>query len=63
MDRATKTYHVSKIFDWFEDDFGGGEAGVLSFLKKYGSKENAAFLSKNKVRIEHLDYSWKVNSQ
>lgn len=63
LDRASKTYYVSKIFDWFEGDFGRGEAGVLNFLKKHGSKEDAEFLNRNKVRIKYLDYSWKINSK
>lgn len=44
---------ISKIFDWFEEDFGG-EQGVVEWLNRYSEKEvqsTAGF----------LDYNWSVN--
>lgn len=64
LDQAERTYYVSAIFDWFEKDFyGGGQDGVLKFLKKYGSSENRQFLQSHDVNIEHIDYDWSLNSQ
>ena len=63
LNRDTKTLYVSKIFDWFQEDFGGDEAGVLEFVKRFSSKSDREFLSKNRVRVRYLDYSWKLNSQ
>ena len=34
---------VSKIFDWFTEDFGGNEKGILAFIERY-SPENRKLL-------------------
>lgn len=50
---------ISKIFDWFSDDFegGNGEQGTLNFISKYNI-EAGRFSSYNT-----LDYNWKLNKQ
>lgn len=62
--RADGTLEVSKIFDWYEDDFG-----MLGFyLSRHAAalgldEQTAAKLSKGKVEIEFLDYDWRLNSE
>ena len=56
VDRASKTVRLSRLFDWYKDDFGG-EAGVRTLLTKHFDPEVATF------RIEYLDYSWDLNAQ
>lgn len=63
LDRADRVYYVSKILDWFQEDFGGSERGVLRFLKKYSSADDRKFLEENRVRIEYLTYDWTLNAQ
>jgi hypothetical protein len=63
LDQKDRVYRVSRIFDWYEEDFGGSSDGVLAFLKKYSDEADRAFLEKNKVRLEHLPYDWSVNSR
>ncbi len=56
------TLHLSKIFDWFEDDFGG-KKGVLAFVRRYaegGLKAGLEALG-DAVRLRHLDYDWALN--
>ena len=45
--------YLSKIFDWFEDDFEAG--GVIGFLGRYepGFKRFEAF--------DTIDYNWRLN--
>jgi len=45
---------LSKIFDWYKEDFGG-EAGVLTFLKKYRSGKS------DFKKISYQDYDWGLN--
>ena len=45
---------LSKIFDWYKEDFGG-EAAVAAFLKKYRSGK-ADF-----KKITYQDYDWSLN--
>jgi hypothetical protein len=60
LDRAAKTLYVSKIFEWFAEDFGG-EAGVLRFVGKYASESDREFLEKSRVRLRYLEYRWELN--
>lgn len=48
---------VSRIFDWFEDDFGGAD-GVLAFLRRHtpGREPPVARVA------GHLDYDWTLNA-
>lgn len=51
-----KTMRLSKIFEWFQADFGG-EAGVRKLIEKQFDAKAAA------AKIEWLDYSWQLNEQ
>lgn len=48
------TVHVTKILDWFKDDFEQWGGGTLPFLRKYLSKKIGS-------KVEYDDYSWKLN--
>ena len=63
LDRKKKTFYASKILDWYQEDFGDSEAGVLKFLRKYASESDAKFLGETKVRIRYRDYDWHLNSK
>ena len=53
--------YISKIFDWYDEDFGGNDKGVIEFIKKYAPKEVSEYLTKQKVGIEYLKYDWNLN--
>ena len=46
--------HLSKIFDWFEEDFES-QGGILSFISHYDARV-ATYES-----FEMLDYNWSLN--
>jgi hypothetical protein len=47
---------ISKIFDWFSDDFKK-DGSLIDFLNKYSAiKINA------NARIKYKDYNWNLNS-
>jgi hypothetical protein len=51
---------VSKIYDWFIEDFGGSEETVLHHLQQYAAPELAARLEAiGKLSNEH--YDWSIN--
>ncbi len=52
---ANKTAELSKIFDWFKDDFGGA-AGALAFINKRRSTPLPA-----DTKISYQDYDWGLN--
>ena len=69
VDRTTGTVTLSRIFDWFDEDFDGSE-GIRGFLAEHAADLDSipaadrAWLasSRSKIRIRHFDYDWTVNA-
>jgi hypothetical protein len=60
-DEKKKRIVVSKIFDWFKEDFGGDE-GVLKFLRAHAPAASKGFLESLSAKsIETSDYDWSLN--
>ena len=51
---------VSSIYDWFEEDFGGSETGVIKHLRQYADADLKAGLEKID-RIDNDSYDWNLN--
>ena len=51
---------ISKIYDWFEEDFGGSTDGVIAHLRNYAAGETAKRLAKVS-RISNFEYDWDLN--
>ena len=60
FDSKKGVLHLSKLFDWYEDDFVKWGGGVNKVLNKYGPKAAKETLKK-KPDIEYLDYDWNLN--
>lgn len=56
VDHAHKTVRLSKIFEWYREDFGG-ESGIRKLLREQLGDKVATY------RIEYQDYSWALNRQ
>lgn len=55
--------HVTKIMDWFADDFEQWGGGRVAFLRKYlpADKQRQIDAARGKVELEFQDYSWDLN--
>ena len=51
---------LSKIYEWYQDDFGGNETGVLIHQQKYVKGNWANSLNEDELGIEYL-YDWRLN--
>jgi len=62
LDREGRVLKVSKVFDWFSEDFET-TGGVLPFVTLYAPPEEAAWLQENadRVSIRYFDYNWNLN--
>ena len=62
IDQAARIVRLSRIFDWFEEDFGG-RRGVLKFVGRFASSEQRRWLEENRAdfRVEFLKYDWRLN--
>ena len=56
------TLYVSKIFDWYAEDFGGD---VLGFFLKYAKGDLKKRLETNRanISIKYLKYDWSLNGK
>jgi hypothetical protein len=57
---------VSKIFDWFKEDFGKKDAAVARWIADHVKDEgiaNALRAAAGDIDVKYLDYDWKVNAQ
>jgi hypothetical protein len=63
IDRAEAELRVSKILDWFADDFGG-DAGVVAFLAEHAPEADRAWIAEHAdaLDLESLPYDWTVNA-
>ncbi len=51
---------VSRIYDWFIEDFGGNEAGVMAHLKRYAAAPVAGQLATIGT-LHESRYDWRLN--
>jgi Protein of unknown function, DUF547 len=51
---------VSSLYGWYEEDFGGSEAGVVAHLRWYADAGRAAALARVR-EIDHYAYDWRLN--
>ncbi|MEM6521490.1 MAG: DUF547 domain-containing protein [Cyanobacteria bacterium P01_C01_bin.70] len=75
IDQSTGVVYLSKIFDWFGDDwnatyetddgFAGSTAqkSVLNFVSNYVSAEEAAYLQAGNYDVRYFNYDWSLNDQ
>jgi hypothetical protein len=74
IDRSSNTIYLSKIFDWFGDDFMNrypgersgsdlGESSVLEFVSRYIPPDDVKYLRSGNYRVKYLDYDWSLNEQ
>ena len=62
FDRKNKIAYLSRIFDWFEDDFSRHSDAVLDYVARYvDDAELAGELNNRDYTIEYLEYDWNLN--
>jgi hypothetical protein len=55
---------VSKIFDWFREDFEDRPGGVIGFLGMYAPPETASLIRRylGRVDVRYSKYDWSLNA-
>lgn len=51
---------ASSIYNWFKEDFGGDDAGIIAHMQNFASPETEETLS-SISRIDRYDYDWNLN--
>jgi len=65
-DASAKVMRVSRIFDWYGDDFSAHSGGISVFLARYpaelgvdsGTEQS---LRQGRIPMQFLDYDWSLN--
>jgi hypothetical protein len=60
INEQPKRIFLSRIFDWFAEDFESG-GGVRNFINPYISEKYKIILKNPKYSISYMDYNWAVN--
>lgn len=60
IDRTKQRVGLSRIFDWFEEDFES-RGGVTKFIARYAPEKDREWLRKGKRDVYYLDYNWDLN--
>jgi len=75
IDRENNEVKLSKIFDWFAEDWAPGyatdegftgsdnERAVLNFISTYLDPADSAYLKDGDYAIRYSDYDWSLNRQ
>jgi hypothetical protein len=76
INRQNKTVYLSRIFEWFADDFskayGTNQAfgkhsakhrGVLAFVSRYLPDRDREYLAKGDFSLSYLPYDWSLNER
>lgn len=53
---------LSKLFDWFKDDFEETSGSVRNYLATYVSEDKKAAVLDDSNKIKYKGYDWKLNS-
>ncbi len=64
FDMKNRTAYLSKILDWYDDDFGNSEQEILLYVLQYLSKQVADDIRKNidEWKVAYLSYNWDLNN-
>ncbi|HET7314888.1 DUF547 domain-containing protein [Salinisphaera sp.] len=54
---------VSKIYDWYQSDFGGDALGVIQRLRRFAQPALSARLDAQRGDIDGYAYDWSLNSE
>jgi hypothetical protein len=57
--------HVTKVMDWFADDFKKWGGGQVAFIRKYLplDKQKQIDAAKGNVKLDFYSYDWSLNEQ
>ncbi|MGH9722979.1 MAG: DUF547 domain-containing protein [Bryobacteraceae bacterium] len=59
VDEKRQEVTLSKIFDWFEKDFGPDKAAVLRFVSRYVRRPD---LGQQRWKVRYFEYDWSLNA-
>lgn len=62
LDASAKQLRLSRIFEWYADDFTAGNNSIAGWIGRYSGKD-AKWISNPDVKTTFLDYDWTLNDK
>ncbi len=64
-DPASRTLRVTKIFNWFREDFQQGDATIVDFIAARLPDDTARAIRSDRttIRVDYLDWDWTINGK
>jgi len=59
IETESRTVTLSKLFDWYGEDFGNGQEEILAFVARY--RPDGEVIETGKWRIRYFAYDWSPN--
>ncbi|MDX1623511.1 MAG: DUF547 domain-containing protein [Gemmatimonadota bacterium] len=63
LDRGRRTLHLTRIFDWYDDDFEDAAGSVREYAARYLTGAAAKAARDPDWEIEYLEYDWSLNDR
>ena len=63
LDTENRVLYLSKIFEWYAEDFEDTHDSLLDFIVDYLPEADAKFLKRETVEVRYFDYDWGLNDQ
>jgi hypothetical protein len=64
IDAGSTTVKASHILKWFREDFGGTDANIFAFARRWTTDPaRLALLARPGLTLEFLEYDWGINEQ
>ncbi len=63
LDVAAGTLYLSRIFEWFSEDFLAADPSLAAYVVRYLPEDHMALLNSDSLKIEFLDYDWSLNKR
>ncbi len=61
IDRQKKVIYLSQIFKFDKKDFDERGGGAIHFILPFLRVEDQEFVKKDKIKVDYLNYDWKLN--
>ncbi len=62
LEHPDRVLYLSKIFEWYAEDFEERADNVIDFIAVYMSQADAAFIKQEGIQVKYLDYDWTLNN-
>lgn len=63
FDSRNRTLYLSRIFEWFEEDFTANTPSLPAYVAPFLPESARRALAVGKIEVMYLDYDWSLNDQ